>query len=167
MNTPQADGTPDLKSWLEENYRHLLWVAFLITRDRQLAEDIAQDASLKIMRAWPNNWQRDMIITSRAYVFTIVLNAFRSHQKVPSRTKKFEVPLEPKHDVVFQDTDAELRELLVGLPDDERALLILRYYFGETIVEAGHKLGLSRDGAYRLNQKAFVSLRTLLKDQED
>lgn len=159
MSIPQADGTPDLKSWIKENHSELLRMALFFARDRQLAEDINQEVCLKIMRAWPKKNQRDLIITSRGYVFTIVRNTFLSRKAADSRTRKIETPLEEEHDPAFEDADVALRELLVDVPEDERAMLILHYHFRLSIVEAGRKLGLTRDGAYRLHGRALATLR--------
>ncbi|WP_424533709.1 RNA polymerase sigma factor [Sphaerisporangium viridialbum] len=167
MSALEADGTPDSKSWIEDNHARLLRLALLFTRDPRLAEDIAQEACLKIMRAWPKKPQRDSIITSPGYVVTIVKNACRTHWKAHSRRNEFETSLEPECDPEFKDADVTLRDLLVDLPEDEHAMLILRYYEGETILEAGRQLGLSRDRAYRLHDRALETLRARFKDQED
>ncbi|GAA4238085.1 hypothetical protein GCM10022254_52510 [Actinomadura meridiana] len=167
MSAPQADGTPDLTSWIKENHRYMLRVAFMMSRDPWLAEDITQEACLKIFRAWQNKQQRDLILTSRGYVFNIVRNTFLNHWKTRSRINHHEVPPGPEYDEVFRDSDTKLRDLIFDLPEDERALLIFHYHFRMHILDAGRQLGISKHGAYRLRDRAHNSLRALLQDQED
>lgn len=167
MSMHQADGTPDLKSWIEENHSALLRLAFFCSKDPRLAEEITQEACLKIMRAWPKKRQRDLIITSRGYVFTIVRNVFLSQMKSYSRISQSETQLGPEHDTAFTNSDTALRKLLVDLAEDERAMLILRYHFRMTTLEAGRQLGLSRDASYRLHDRALATLRAQFEDQED
>lgn len=164
MSSPQAEDMPDLGTWLAEHYDGLLKAAWFCTWDPHLAQDIAQDASVKIMKAWPDSRQRAAIITSPGYVRQIVVNAFRSHLKNLSRTNKREVPFIAEQDKANTGSaDIELRMAILELPENERTLLILRYE-GYTILEAGRLLGLSRDQAYRLNEQAKRSLDDLLKD---
>jgi DNA-directed RNA polymerase specialized sigma subunit len=55
---------------------------------------------------------------------------------------------------------------MLSLDDDEQDMIILGYYIGLTIREAGNQLGLSPAQAYRLHEKALARLAGLLDEGE-
>jgi DNA-directed RNA polymerase specialized sigma24 family protein len=163
MRSGQPAGTPDTASWFVENYARLLKAAWFLTGDKYLAEDIAQDASERILRAWPDPRKRDVIRSSPGYVYGIVRNAHSSYWKGRSRTNRSEVPLDAERDDREVKPDLELRMAIRQLPHEQFTIIYLRY-IGLTIVEAGKAMELTRDEAYGLHSKAKRSLEDLLKD---
>ncbi|MBL8328335.1 MAG: sigma-70 family RNA polymerase sigma factor [Rubrivivax sp.] len=61
---------------------------------------------------------------------------------------------------------AALRRALAKLPERERALLTAHYVDGETLLDAGAKLGMSKSWASRLHARAVDQLRALLAAEE-
>ncbi len=59
-----------------------------------------------------------------------------------------------------------LRRALAKLPERERALLTAHYVDGETLLDAGAKLGMSKSWASRLHARAVDQLRGLLAAEE-
>jgi RNA polymerase sigma factor (sigma-70 family) len=131
----------------------------LYARDPKLAEDIAQEAAVKVFKAWPDDETRDKILTVPGHVRTIVYHCFLDHIKVPSRTNYREAELDiERHDRGDDGIDNDLRMAVLSLDSDEREMIILRYYRGLTTKEAGSQLGLSPSQAYRLHDKALANL---------
>lgn len=168
MSRPPEPGTTgDFASWFRKSAALLLWWAYIYTRNRWLAEDIAQEAAAKVFKAWTDDKTRELILTSPGYVRTIVRNCFLEHIKVPSRTSDREAELDlERHDQGDDGIDQELRMTVLGLADAERDLIIFHYYGGLTIKEAGSQLGLPASKAYRLHTKALASLAGLLDEGE-
>lgn len=63
-----------------------------------------------------------------------------------------------------QQDAARLRAALDRLPDRERALIVAHYVDGQTLLDAGAALGLSKSWASRLHARAIDRLRELLAD---
>jgi RNA polymerase sigma factor for flagellar operon FliA len=61
-----------------------------------------------------------------------------------------------------QQDAARLRAALDRLPDRERALIVAHYVDGQTLLDAGAALGLSKSWASRLHARAIDRLRELL-----
>jgi len=164
---PEPGPIRDFVTWFRQFAGQLLWWAYLYARDPKLAEDIAQEAAVKVFKAWPDDETREKILTCPGYVRTIVCHCFLDYIKVPSRTNHREAELDiERYDRDDGRTDHELRIAVRDLPGDEQDMIILCYYNDLTIKEAGSRLGLSLSQAYRLHDKALAHLAGLLHEGE-
>jgi RNA polymerase sigma factor (sigma-70 family) len=164
---PEPGSIRDFVTWFSKFADELQWWAYLYTRDPKLAEDIAQEAAVKVFKAWPDEETREKILTLSGYVRTIVYHCFLDHIKVPSRTNHREAELDiERYDRDDDRIDHELRMAVLSLDGAERDMIILCYYNGLTVKEAGSRLGLSMSQAYRLHDKALANLEGLLDEGE-
>ena len=69
----------------------------------------------------------------------------------------------PDAAVIDRETGQKLRELIAGLPQDERTLIEATYFEGVTLQEAGKRLGISKSWASRLHAKTLQRLARSLK----
>jgi len=162
---PVPGSVPDFETWLRQSSRLLLQTARFCTGDEKLAEDIAQEAAIKVFKAWADDKTRDQILTGPGYLRKIVVNCYLDHIKVRSRTRLSEVELDIERDSGFHtENDHSLRIAVLHLGDDERNMIILRYYDDLTTKDAGLQLGLSTSQAYRLHRKALAHLARLLDE---
>lgn len=167
ITLPEPDSVPDFETWFRTCAESLLRQAYFYTREPKLAEDIAQDAAVKVFKAWADEETRGKILTQPGYVRAIVCHCFLDHIKVLSRTNRREVELDIKrHDRAGGEIDHDLHEAVLGLDDDERDMIILRYYNDLTTKRAGNQLGLSASQAYRLHDKALAHLAEVLDEGE-
>jgi RNA polymerase sigma factor (sigma-70 family) len=156
---------PNYETWFKAAGEELFQRAYFYTRDPMLAEDIAQEAAIKAYKAWGDAQMRDAILTSAAYRRTIVKNCFLDHIKVRSRTKQDEVELDDdRHGRAVTGSDHDLRLAILSLEDTEQEMIILVYYSGLTIGEAGTQLGIPAWRAYRLHERALANLAGLLNE---
>jgi RNA polymerase sigma factor (sigma-70 family) len=164
---PEPGSVQDFDTWVKRFAGQLLWWAYFDTRDPKLAEDIAQEAAVKVFKAWPDEETRGKILTQPGYVHAIVHHCFLDHIKVRSRTSYGEKELEiERHDRADDGVDHDLHMAVLSLDGNERDMIILRYYRGLTIKEAGGQLGLSLSQAYRLHDTALAHLAGLLDEGE-
>jgi len=141
--------------------------AYYYTGDPVLAQDIAQETAIKVYKAWPHEETRGKILSQPGYLQKIIKNCFLDHIKVHSRTNRGEVELDAGwHHQAGTETDQGLRLAVLSLKDDEQEMIILRYYQGLTIKDAGTQLGLSPSQAYRLHDKALAHLTGLLEERK-
>jgi RNA polymerase sigma factor (sigma-70 family) len=158
---------PDFVFWFRGSANQILRWAYFYTKDPKLAEDIAQEAAVKVFKAWADDEKRNMILTSPGYVRTIVKHCFADHRKVLSRTSEREVELDvERHAGAGDEIDHSIRMAILELEDAERDMILLVYYSGLTIREAGNQLGLSPARAYRLHEKARENLAGLMDEGE-
>ncbi len=148
-----------------ERTQPLLRLAFLLTGDRHLAEDVTQTALLGAFRSW----QR--VETARdpeAYVRRMLVNAAVDRGRRRSST---EVPTDVPDDLPSPDggpwpdlADAvvdrdELRRALAGLPPRARAVLVLRYYADLDDGEIAGLLGIGESSVRSSAARALAALR--------
>ncbi len=124
------DSEASFRAYVEAHQRRLLRLAFLLTGDGAAAEDLVQQA---FVRVWPR-WGR---IASGGdpdvYVRKVMLNARRSAW---ARRWNGEVATDALPEVARTDEPVETRlvvlQALRALPPRQRAVLVLRYFDDQT-----------------------------------
>jgi RNA polymerase sigma-70 factor (sigma-E family) len=120
-------------------------LARLLVDDEATAEDVVQDAFLRLHRRWFRLREPDKAL---AYLRTSVLNGARSRL----RRRRTERGYRPTHEdqpsaertVVAADDQRAVVEGLAGLPRRQREVLVLRYYLDLSEAEIAGALGISR-----------------------
>jgi RNA polymerase sigma-70 factor (sigma-E family) len=124
----------DFSDYVTSNGRALERYAFVLSGDRQRAQDLVQTALLKVCR----HWRRVSVMEfPDAYVRRIITTSYLDWRR---RRSNAEVPLDdrmaaarlvdesnPAHRVVERDA---LHRALRTLSPHQRAVLVLRYYEG-------------------------------------
>ena len=121
----------------------LLRTAYLVVGDRQLAQDLLQEALVKAYVAWPRLRE---VSAAEAYVRrTVVTTAISWRRRRSFHERPLEVlPVEAHRDetdrlAAQDDLWAEVRTL----PPRQRAALVLRYYEDLTEAETARLMGCS------------------------
>jgi RNA polymerase sigma-70 factor (sigma-E family) len=152
-------------SFVRERGEHHLRVAVLLTGSPTEAEDLLQASLIRLYRAWP---RLDVPASSPdAYLRKIIVNTRRSWWRSMWRQ---ESPVTSVPDVAaegFEDRyalGALVRTALAGLPQRQRAVLILRYI--EDLPEAAiaELLGCSAGTVKTHAHRGLRALRTSLGD---
>jgi len=162
---PEPRNVPEeFVPWFEQNGGDLYRKAYFCTGDEKIAADIAQEAATRIYRAWPDEEKRHRIRTQSAYRWAIVRNCFRDYIRARDRARQGEAELHAERYSRAADPGLvqDVRSAVLSLEDGEQDLIILVYYEGLTIGEAGNQLGLPKHKAYRLHAKALADLAGLL-----
>jgi len=121
-------------------------VASLLVDDRETAEDVVQDAFVRLHRRWLLLRDPDKAL---AYLRTSVVNGSRSRLR-RRRTERGFVPAASEDHPSAEHTvlrTAELRAVsdgLAALPRRQREVLVLRYYLDLSEAEIAGSLGISR-----------------------
>jgi RNA polymerase sigma-70 factor (ECF subfamily) len=129
-----------LESLRPELLRFALWLA----RDREVAEDVVQEAML---RAWRSRGDLKDGAALRAWLYTIVR---REHARLFERKRLETTSLDEAVERDFaelgrpDDTETlSLRLAILRLPDDYRVPLVMQVLGGLTAVEIARELGLT------------------------
>ncbi len=141
--------------WAEGAERQLLRSAYLLSGDLQRAEDLVQEALIKVAL----RWRRLRGGNPTAYARTIVI---RDHISAVRRRR--EVPVEEVvgESVVSSDPETEIvvRRALARLTPAQRAVLVLRHFDDLTERETADVLGVSIGTVKSQNSAALARLRT-------
>ncbi|WP_197085215.1 SigE family RNA polymerase sigma factor [Saccharothrix sp. ST-888] len=159
-----ADHMTEFTAYVRERRASLYATAYHLTGDRHEAEDLLQSALFSTYRAWGR-------ITDKAAVGGYLRRTMTNlHISAWRRRKVNEYPTEELPETVG-DTDAmggtELRavlwQALAKLPENQRTMLVLRYYEGRTDPEIADILGIS---VGTVKSSIWRALRRLRDDEQ-
>jgi RNA polymerase sigma-70 factor (sigma-E family) len=151
------------EEFVGDHGRSLLRLAFVLTRDRQLAEDLAQTALAGAYR----HWRRVSAASSpEAYVRRILVNehlSWRRRRWTTERPAEFD---EASGGVVADPGEAfaareQFRALLAGLAPRARTVLVLRYYADLDDAAIAGAMGVSQSSVRATASRALASLRNV------
>lgn len=154
---------------VERHLSGLLVLARRMLRDDAEAEDVTQEALLKLWRS------REALEVGayglrpwlRRVVSNLCIDKMRSSRRftvtddVPERAE----PADQLTQVEAQDASARVAAAIKGLPDRQRTALTLFHYEGLSQVEVGRIMGASDEAVESLLARARRSLKVALRDE--
>jgi RNA polymerase sigma-70 factor (sigma-E family) len=153
-----TDGGEDFSAFAVSRWPGLVRLAFGLTGDRWMAEDIAQAALARAYVAWRRVSRAD---DPDAYLRRILVNAahrrFRKHRVSEQPGDPPETAVEGPADLVSER--AALLAALRQLPDRQRAVVVLRYWEDLTDAQIAATLGCSPGTVRSQLSRALAKLR--------
>jgi RNA polymerase sigma-70 factor (sigma-E family) len=152
----------EFSDYVASRRSRLLRTAWLLSGDRDLAEDIVQNALTRVYASWSRVRRADSV---DAYVRRAVVNAHHNETRRPWRRR--ERPLEPGHDAPAptgaapEESDA-LWTALRELAPRQRQVVVLRHYWGLSVEETAADLDISPGTVKSQTSVALERLRHLL-----
>lgn len=138
-------------------------LARLFTDDRNAAEDLVQEAFIRLHRS------ADRIRDpgkAAPYLRSILLNLVRDHNRRGLMSLRHSEALTPaaaaeapEDRVILNDEQGELIAALEDLPDRQRECLLLRFYFDQTEREISATLDISPNSVKTHCRRGMASLR--------
>jgi RNA polymerase sigma-70 factor (sigma-E family) len=138
----------------------LVRLAYGLTGDRWLAEDLAQTALASAYAAW---WRVRLAEDPDAYVRRILVNASNSRFRRRRPSEQYQImtgfpePV-PDHATLVGDRSA-LVAALAELPPRQRAVIVLRFWEDLTDAQTGAILGCSASTVRSQVSRALAKLR--------
>ncbi len=138
----------------------LLRFAFWLGRDRQLAEDVVQEA---LLRAWKSFDALAEEGKAKSWLLTIVRREFaRSFERKRLEVTDLDALVAAEADVLAAEDDAglaEMREALFRLKDEYREPLVLQVMMGYSTQEIADQMGLQQGAVLTRLFRARARLR--------
>jgi RNA polymerase sigma-70 factor (sigma-E family) len=135
----------------------LIRFAYVLCGDRGRAEDLVQDTYLALYRRYQGELPLDAPV---AYARRSIVNGqlSRLRRRSSGETLIGEIPEVPVDADLPDEQDAMWRTL-AGLPDRQRAVLVLRYYIDLSDADIAQLLGTKEGTVRSLAARAFARLR--------
>ena len=148
------------------HYSGLVKLASLLVDDRGAAEEVVQEAFMRLFRAWDRLERLD---AAPAYLRTTVVNLSRSrlrHRAVRRRHPLGPLDPEPAADlhVIARQADDTVFAAITQLPRRQRECLVLRYYLDLSEADIAATLRISRGSVKSHTKRAFTALAAALED---
>ena len=149
------------EEFVADHGQSLLRLAFVLTGDRHLAEDLAQTALADAYRHWRK------VAAARApeaYVRRMLVNAHLSWRRRRWTTERPAEPAEASTSPLADPGEAvaardHIRVLLTGLAPRARTVLVLRYYADLDDAGIAAAMGVSESSVRATASRALASLR--------
>jgi RNA polymerase sigma-70 factor (ECF subfamily) len=163
----EAEPAQAFEDFFHAHYERLLRVLYLSTGSRHEAEDLAQDAFVRVYERWS---RVGAIENPAGYLYRVALNAHRSKlRRVRVAARKAlrlrPEPLADPHDAA--EDRVTVRRALATLPAGQRKAVVLVDWLDLTDTEAGEVLGLSPGAVRTRLHRARAALRDLLRGEDD
>ena len=149
------------EDYVSERGSALLRLAYVLTSDAQLAEDLTQTVLADAYRHWS---RVSKALHPDAYVRRMLVNAHlswhrrRSSTERPSDLVSHEPGLEADPAVAVASRD-QMRQLLATLAPRARTTLVLRYYADLDDTAIGEAMGVSASAVRATASRALTTLR--------
>lgn len=167
----RAGDTEAFRTLVEQHSRVLFGTAYLMTRDRELAEDVVQAALVQMWKKLPS-LRRDGSL--KAWLIRIVVNEVnqqRRKKQLPTMSLEqvSEIPdgLPEVETVLLRDEERQrIRQALEILPVEQREAVVLRYFSDLTVPEIAVVMGECEGTIKSRLSRALVRLGEVLRKDE-
>jgi RNA polymerase sigma-70 factor (sigma-E family) len=149
------------RGWVQSQRAGLRRTAFLLSGDWYLADDLVQDALVRILDAWPRlSGAPDLTRYSRR----VLVNLYLDHRRRPSRREQ---PTDTVPEGELSDTDPTtrqlLREALQEVPSGQRAVLVLRYFEDFSVEQTAESMRTTPGNVKSQSSRGLAALRRALE----
>lgn len=144
----------DFADLYRERYEPMVRLAFLLTGSNAVAEELVQDAFVKVHRNW------DRAYAPAAYLRTAVMNACRSHHR--RRFLERDRRPDPAPEAAEPQVD-ELWDAVATLRPRQRAALVLKFYEDLSEAEIAEALGCRPGTVKSLVSRGLEELRKVVE----
>jgi RNA polymerase sigma-70 factor (ECF subfamily) len=122
LPTERVEARARFDTFFEEEHVRLFKALYFVTGNRDDAEELMQEAFLKL---W-ERWNEERITDPTGYLFRVALNAYRSRRRRAAVALRKAIPVsEQGDDFLEAEMRADVRTLLLQLTPRQRAALLL------------------------------------------
>src|SRR5438874_952508 len=160
---PNVHAAISFEEFFEANRRSLYGALCLVTGDRSEAEELMQDAFLRVWERW------DRVATfddPTAYLYRTAMNLYRNRVRRALVAARKALSARPSEDdlAAIEDRDEIVRRLR-PLPPRQRAAILLTSYLDFSSDEAARILGIRPSTVRALAAQGRAGVRSAQEDQ--
>ena len=154
----EAAAPPDFTAFFAEEHRALFKALYFVTGNRADAQELMQEAFLKLWERWDTI---DRIDDPTGYLFRVALNGSRMRARAARRAARRLAVVDPSYDP-FDEVDLreEVRHMLRSLAPRQRAALVLLDLYGYASEDAAAIMRIRPSTVRALAVQGQAALRT-------
>ena len=162
---PSDSADEAIAALFQEHARSLVRLARLFADDRNAAEDLVQEAFIRLRRSFHRIEKPGADV---AYLRSIVLNLARDHNRRGLMSLRHRMPeeesrLSAEDRIVVGEDQQQVIDALQALPLRQRDCLVLRYYMDLSIPDIASTLGISVNSVKTHLQRGMAVLEARLE----
>jgi len=155
------EASRSFETFYDAESRTLFRRLWLVTGNRGEAEELMQDAFLKVWERWEQVGAMDDPV---GYLYRTAMNLFRKRYRRAVLAIRRSIGLAPSRDDFADADDREtVRRVLSTLPKRQRAALVLTEMLGFSPEEAGRALGVQASTVRSLSHQGRASFRQAME----
>jgi RNA polymerase sigma factor (sigma-70 family) len=153
----RVEGWARFDTFFQEEHERLFKALYFVTGNRHDAEELMQEAFLRLWERWH---EIERIDDPTAYLFRVSLNAFRSRRRRAATALRRVSPMvEVRDEFTDAEMRADVRRLLLGCTPRQRAALVLVDLLGYPSEQAARILGVRPSTVRALATQGRQSIR--------
>jgi RNA polymerase sigma-70 factor, ECF subfamily len=161
MVSDSLEATRTFEAFYDAESSMLFRRMWLVTGNRAEAEELMQDAFLKVWERWEQVGVMDDPI---GYLYRTAMNLFRKRYRRAMLAIRRSVGLAPSQDDFAAADDREtVRKVLSTIPPRQRAALVLTELLGFSPTDAGRALGVQASTIRSLSHQGRASFRRAME----
>ena len=155
----ETSAQTEFHRFFEAEHRRLTTALYLITGDTSEAEELSQEAMVRMYERWDRVRRMD---SPTGYLYRTALNLHRSRlRRLAVAARHIARPVPHSDPAAAAETRDTITRLLASLPAGQRAALVLVGWLGMDSEEAGRTLGIEAVSVRVRVSRAKASLRAL------
>ena len=169
------DGNEQSLSILINRHQHRIY-SFIFSKvfDKDVAEDIFQDTFIKVIRTLKKgkyNEEGKFLPWVMRIAHNLVIDHFRKNKRMPKfeNSGDFNIfsvlsdsGLNAEKQIIKDQIEADVKELIKELPDDQLEVLVMRIYKDMSFKEISERTGVSINTALGRMRYALINLRKVI-----
>jgi RNA polymerase sigma factor (sigma-70 family) len=157
----KSESGPDFQEFFEAEYRRLAKALFLVAGDPSEADELAQEALVRVFERWE---QVRVMDSPAGYLYRTALNLNRSRLRRLASRARHALSLPPEPDpLVGVEVRDEVRRHLATLPRGQREAVVLVEWLGMDAEHAGKTLGIDASTVRVQLSRARSALRATVR----
>lgn len=162
--TDPLEATRTFEAFYDAESRLLFRRLWLVTGNGAEAEELMQDAFLKVWERWDRVGAMEDPV---GYLYRTAMNLFRKRYRRALLAIRRSMGLEPSHDdFAAADDRYTVRRVLSTLPARQRAALVLTELLEFSPQEAGEALGIKASSVRSLSHQGRASFRRVMEVED-
>jgi RNA polymerase sigma-70 factor, ECF subfamily len=155
----RVEGWTRFDTFFQEEHERLFKALYFVTGNREDAEELMQEAFLRLWERWD---EIERIDDPTAYLFRVALNAFRSRRRRTTTALRHLMPVSEGRDM-FLDAEmrTDIRQLLLACTPRQRAALVLLDLLGYPSEQAARILHVRPSTVRALATQGRAALRAI------
>ncbi len=166
-----------LESLINRHQRKLFSYIMIIVKDKHLAEDIFQDAFIKIintLRSGNYNEEGKFLPWAMRISHNLIIDYFRRSKRMPMRENSEEYDLFETlkvYDETIEDRiitgqiHSDVKKLIEHLPEEQKTVLKMRHYQEMSFKEIAQQTDVSINTALGRMRYALINLRKMIDEK--
>ena len=164
--TSSSEVGATFEDFFDLEHERLLRALYLVVGERQEAEDLAQEAFVKVLERWEVvRWME----SPTGYLYRTAMNTFRSRYRRAVMAVRRIALLAPRQRNAFEDVEvtADVRAALTALTPRQRAAIVLTELLGYSGEEAASVMGIEASTVRALTTQARTRMRSAIGSDHD